>query len=60
METLRVNLAKSLFSSNLTKEVEIEDPNSQEGRDLDLNHEENMNHNATMFRTTSKSFKTWT
>jgi hypothetical protein len=35
MEALGVNATKSLFSSDLTKEVEIEDPS-----DLDLNLEE--------------------
>jgi hypothetical protein len=38
METLGVNVAKSLLSLDLTKEVEIENPNNQEGSDLDPNH----------------------
>jgi predicted membrane chloride channel (bestrophin family) len=40
MEALGVNATKSLFSSYLTKEVEIEDPNGQEDNDLDLDLEE--------------------
>jgi hypothetical protein len=42
METLRGNVVKSLLSSYLTKEVKIEDPYSQEGSDLDPNHEKGM------------------
>jgi hypothetical protein len=40
MEALWINTTKSLFSSNLTKEVEIEDPNGQEDSDLDQDPEE--------------------
>jgi hypothetical protein len=42
MEALGVNATKSLFSSNLTKEVEIEDPKGQEDSDLDLDPEEDI------------------
>ncbi len=40
MEALGVNVTKSLFSSNLTKETKIENPNGQEDSDLNLNLEE--------------------
>jgi hypothetical protein len=36
MEALRVNATKSLFSSNLTKDAKIENPNGQEDSDLDM------------------------
>jgi len=40
MEALGVNVTKSLFSSNLTKETKIENSNGQEDSDLNLNPEE--------------------
>jgi hypothetical protein len=40
-EALGVNATKFLFSSNLTKEAKIEDPNGHEDSDLDLDLEEN-------------------
>jgi hypothetical protein len=40
MEALGVNVTKSLFSSDLTKEAKIEDPNGQEDSDLDLDPKE--------------------
>ncbi len=40
-EPLRVNATKFLFSSDLTKEVKIEDPNGHKDSDLDLDLEEN-------------------
>ncbi len=40
MESLIINVTKSLFSSNLTKEAKIEDPNHQEDSDLDMDPKE--------------------
>jgi hypothetical protein len=40
MEALGVNATKLLFSLDLTKEVDIEDPNGQEDSDLDLDPKE--------------------
>ncbi len=40
MEALGVNVTKSLFSSDVTKEAKIEDPNGQEDSDLDLDPKE--------------------
>jgi hypothetical protein len=40
MEALGINATKFLFSSYLTKEADIEDPNGQEDSDLDLDPEE--------------------
>jgi predicted membrane chloride channel (bestrophin family) len=42
MEALRINATKSLFSSDLTKEAKIENPNGQEDNDLDLDPKENI------------------
>jgi hypothetical protein len=36
MEALGVNVTKYLFSLDLTREVKIKDPNSQEDSDLNL------------------------
>ncbi len=40
MEAWGINATKSLFSLNLTKEAEIENPNGQEDSDLDLDPKE--------------------
>jgi hypothetical protein len=42
MEALGINATKSLFSSDLTKEAKIENPNGQEDSDLDMDLEEDI------------------
>jgi len=42
MEALKINATKSLFSSYLTKEVEIKYPNAQEDNELNLDPKEVM------------------
>lgn len=42
MEVLGINATKSLFSSDLTKNMEIEDANDHDGNDMDLNLEKDV------------------